>query len=351
MGPYNCRWKRYITAASSIAILGLSVSCNNADSQDGISMEISAEIIVQDVKDRVYTEWNLERLKLHTEPVLGNIDQMVIMDGEIFLSDMGDMRVKRFGTDGKLKATYGQNRGKGPGEFRNIYSFWSHEQEHVWIIDSMNRTVSQFGYSDGSYLSSFTPDYMAARVAAINRDTLVILAYMNPELFVMVNSEGEVLGNFNGTVEAVSDVPTIIYDGKLHPYGTRRFVWAPRFASYLYIFDERARLSRRINLIDGHGYPFDRLSSNRMRFTASELSQPHRTIAMSMTDVDIFVNTVVRDEHSSYNVLDRYDRATGKYIDSARMPDKGNQYQVYDGVIFSAGADTTIWAFSFSTPM
>ena len=282
------------------------------------------ELIVQDVDKRTFNDWSIEKLELPTTPSIGNIDQLRIFVDRLFVYDLSDMNIERYALNGDLEAVYGKGRGEGPGEFRNIYSIWAREGDGVWIVDSMNRTVSRFRF-DGVFLDSFKPEFVPARIAALAPDSLVILAYMQPELFVLVNDQGEIVKRFSGMVGNTPAVPTVVFDGQLFPNPEGGFIWAPRFASYLYFYDSRAQLQRRIELIDRHGFPIDRLGSNPQRMSGAALEQPHRTLAVSISDTGIFVNTLVREEERSYGVLDRYDRSTGKYLDRyARHSTDGN---------------------------
>jgi hypothetical protein len=71
---------------------------------------------------------------------------------------------------------------------------------------------------------------------------------------------------------------------------------------------------------------------------------PAKTVGVSVTDEEIFVNVYAENVNGYGNVLDRYDRDTGKYLDSIRLPPGGGTHHVHDGMVYGT-ADTTLRAF------
>lgn len=307
------------------------------------------EVIEQRARERSFSDWALEEVPLEKPPTIGNVTMLRLFDDHLFVYDLAEMNIKRYALNGALEAVYGQGRGQGPGQFQNIFSFWPLGRDLVWIVDSMARTVSRFAY-DGTFLDSFKPEFMPARIAALGADSLVILSYTHAELFALVSAEGKLLASFGGVV--AGEVPggqAVVFDGHLFPRPEGGFVWAPRFASYLYFYDAKARLERRLQLIDRHAFPLDKLGTAPI--SARQLEQPHRSLTVSMVGEDIFVSTLVRGEGEEPQVvMDRYERAGGQYVDSARLPDGGGHFVVHEGRIYGSRADTTLWAFSYALP-
>jgi len=327
-----------------IALILLSVvillsACGDPESRT--TSTVSAEIIEQESDERAFNSWSLEPVDFETLPSIGDIEQLRVFGDRIFVYDLAHMNVKRFTLAGNLEAVYGEGRGQGPGEFENIFSFWVHGDEYVWVVDSMTRTVSRFQY-DGTFLGSFRPEVAPMRVAALSADQLVLQMFGQPELFALVDSAGEVQERFGSMTGANQDFHAGLFDAHMYPRPGGGFIWAPIHASYLFLYNENAELERRMDLIDDNRYPTTPVQDIRME----DLEQPQRTMAVSIAGGEIFVNTLLRGEKQSTNVLDRYDLASGKYLSSIRIPPGGSQYHVlHDGIIYGGSADTTFRAF------
>lgn len=336
-----------LNGAAILAIVTLLFATEEANNPPASAVEI--EVIEQEVNERTLSDWSLQQISFDRPPSIGDIEQLRIFGGKIFVYDVAYMNVKRYSLSGHLEAVYGEGRGQGPGEFQNIFSFWVSGKEAVWVVDSRARTVSRFQY-DGNFVDSFHPPFAPMRVATLERDQLVLQMFGQPNLFALVNEEGEVLRRFGKMVTEDQEVHTGLFDAHMFPRPTGGFIWAPINASYLFFYNENAVLERRMELIDAHKFPFERMASNPMQDASDAVEQPHRTMAVSVTGENIFVNTLIRDEDTVFNVLDRYNRATGKYSDSVRIPFGGDQYQVHNGVIYGGAADTSLRAFHFRIP-
>lgn len=177
------------------------------------------------------------------------------------------------------------------------------------------------------------------RVAALDKDRLALQMFARPKLFALVNEEGEVQKHFG---EMKDDLHTSSFDAHMFPRPAGGFVWAPIYASYLFFYDENAELERRIELIDSHSFPTDQTDSSPMQVPDDP---PQRTMNVSVTTETIFVNTLLRNRNPTASVLDRYDRESGQYLGSVRMPSDGFRYLVHDGMIYGEAADTTLQAF------
>ena len=76
-------------------------------------------------------------------------------DGHIFISDWGDMTVKRFGNDGEHVATYGTGIGTAPGELMSIVDMGMIDDSLFFVVDSQSARLSVFD-SNGTYIDSLS---------------------------------------------------------------------------------------------------------------------------------------------------------------------------------------------------
>ncbi len=68
--------------------------------------------------------------------------------------DAGDHKVKRFSGEGTLIKSYGNGKGRGPGEFLKPVGFMVDSLGSVWIADTSDRKLVRF-HADGTLAESY----------------------------------------------------------------------------------------------------------------------------------------------------------------------------------------------------
>lgn len=325
-----------IPAAALLTAVFLLGACGEADAPSVTIAE--KKMIDQTADERTYDDWALEETPLEESPSIGRLALLRILGDQLFVLDGAHWNVKRYALNGELEAVYGNGRGQGPGEFQSPTSFSVTGKEAVWIADPNAQEVSRFRYDDGTFVESFHPEFSALRVGAVDEDRLALQMFARPKLFALVDEKGEVQKRFG---EISNGAHGMSFDGSLFPRPSGGFVWVPTYASYLFFYDENADLDRRMELIDGHSFPQTGSSPGG----AAPDDLPHETFNVSVTAETIFVTTLLRNQEPTASVLDRYDRDSGQYLGSVRLPSDGFRYLVHDGTIYGGAADTTLQAY------
>jgi DNA-binding beta-propeller fold protein YncE len=79
----------------------------------------------------------------------------VAPSGDLYVSDgYGNARIHIFGTDGKLKSSFG-GPGRGPGQFMLPHSVWVHTDGRVFVADRENDRIQIFD-AQGNLLDAWT---------------------------------------------------------------------------------------------------------------------------------------------------------------------------------------------------
>jgi hypothetical protein len=327
------------TVAILLGALLLLGACG--EKNDTSAPEVKTEYIEQETDERTFNNWTLERIEFDEPVSMGHAISLRIFNDRIFVYDLANMNIKRYSSNGELEAVYGNGRGQGPGQFQNITSFWVREKEEVWIVDSRAHDVSRFRY-DGTFIDNFHSESPPERVVALAADRLVLQRVAQPNLFAVVNADGEIRKRFGKVIDVPQDRYTLALDAFVFPDPNGGFVWAPLKASYLFFYNRNTTLECRLELIDGYPFPIDQMQPNPMKTPPDD--PPAKTVGVSVTDEEIFVNVYAENVNGYGNVLDRYDRDTGKYLDSIRLPPGGGTHHVHDGMVYGT-ADTTLRAF------
>lgn len=302
------------------------------------------EYVEQKADERTFNDWTLENVGFEVPVSLGQAVLCKIYNDRLFVWDGPSMTVKRYSLDGKLEVTYGNGQGQGPGQFQHISSFTPQGTEEVLIVDSRVGDITRFRFY-GTLLDRFRTEFKPYRITVVGKDRFVVQQLYEPKLFALFNAEGEVLKRFGKVIDEPQDRYRMILNGLLFPNPDGGFIWAPLYASYLYFYSADGTLERRIELIDRHSFPVEQMQPNPLQSDVE--GPPQRTHGVSLTDEEIFVNVTSTEplkegESGAVGVLDRYDRSTGRYLDSKTIRFGGTNYLVHGDMVYGlAYSDTT----------
>jgi len=326
-----------------VLCLLLFAGCGETDSRSATSVTK----VEQSAEERRFSDWTFKRVPFDDPPSIGNVEIVRLFNDRLFVYDLASMNVKRYSLGGELEVTYGKpGRSPAPGNFVNIFSFWGHEDRGVWVLDSNTQRISHFA-CDGTFQNSFNLSVRGSRIAVPDGERILLQTIGQSQLFVLMNEEGEVLRRFGHVTEESQRPPPMAMDGHwfFNPGGGA--IWAPRNASYLFFYSDDGDLERRMELIDGHPFPKGADRTERVQ-SPDDFEPPQRTKNVSVVDESIFVTTYsedVRGEGGSGFMLDRYDRESGQYVESAELP-AGREYLVHGNMLYGAPPiDTTLQAY------
>jgi hypothetical protein len=161
------------------------------------------EIFATDISAHTVTRWTLDGQLLQTWGTPGetgapgapfNRPTRAVMtsDGELYVSDgYGQQRVHRFGADGQLKHSWGE-QGDGPGQFALPHDVWVDPRDRVLVCDRENARVELFD-REGGYLGEW-PGLANPMQIFVRGDTLY-LAESNQRVSILT-LDGDVLARW-----------------------------------------------------------------------------------------------------------------------------------------------------------
>jgi sugar lactone lactonase YvrE len=168
-----------------------------------IFISASQEIYATDISAHTVTRWTLDGQLLQTwgtpgqpgapgQPFNRPTRAVATADGELYVSDgYGQCRVHRFGADGTLKHSWGEE-GAGPGQFALPHDVWVDPRDRVLICDRENARVELFD-RDGRYLSQWPG--LANPMQIFVRDDVLYLAESNQRVSIL-SLDGDVLARW-----------------------------------------------------------------------------------------------------------------------------------------------------------
>ncbi len=270
----------------------------------------------------------------------------------VYVIDLGDLSVKRIGLDGRLQVVYGRGPGEGPGELQAIQDFYVHPRGDVFIVSGNQRLLSHFT-ARGEFVARYPLEACHPhRIVGLDVAHLAIWC-LHPQqpnpMFLTLTLDAQPTGRFGTLIDASVPMAFFAYEGWMVDRPEGGFVFVSMRASYLYFFDATERLERIIQTIDRLEYPLDRLQASD-RITSRALSQPVHQFLLSFTEKAFFVTVGIQQPQGGrLMALDRYDRTTGQYMYSARLPINGMAL-VADPYVFISAGDTTLAIYQVHWP-
>ncbi len=177
----------------------------------GIWIGPDQTVLCTDRETHTVTRWTLDGQLLHTwgtpdqpgapgQPFNEPSRAVVTPAGELFVSDgYGQFRVHRFGADGTLLRSWGE-QGTGPGQFGwPVHSVWVDPRERVLIVDRQNNRVQHFS-PEGDYQGEWG-DLLSPNDLYIDADDVIFLAEGGRRITIMT-LDGEVLSQWGEHGEA-----------------------------------------------------------------------------------------------------------------------------------------------------
>jgi NHL repeat-containing protein len=161
------------------------------------------EIYATDISAHTVTRWTLDGTLLQSwgtpgapgapgMPFNSPTRAVLSADGEMYVSDgYGQFRVHRFGADGTLKQSWGE-QGPGQGQFALPHDVWVDPRDRVLVCDRENARVELFE-RDGAYLGEWPG--LANPMQIFVRDNILYLAESNQRVSIMT-LDGDVLARW-----------------------------------------------------------------------------------------------------------------------------------------------------------
>ncbi|MEX0607787.1 MAG: hypothetical protein WD016_06605 [Balneolaceae bacterium] len=293
-----------------------------------------AGIIPQEANERIWVKEPLK--KLFTAPVtLYDPGPMKLFNGNLYISDIGDLQIKKLSLDGKLINTIGNGSGRGPGELSMLTNF-TKEKNIVWIFDHRTRTVSKF-YENGEFIESLIVKAPIGIMAM--GDSLIFKNPLSETPFIIYGTDGIEKSSFGSFVANQTDHPLAI-DGKFYKKD-KDLYYLPYYASYLIRFNKELTPTL-LQLIDKTSFP-----------STSDVKKPSRQVQMfapnpeiKMSDLSIEGDTAsVLSQHRKKDQIekriDQYLLPDGLYMKSFSVPSTTQEAIVNEGRVYTL-TDTSL---------
>lgn len=272
----------------------------------------------------------------------GPLDVDLSPDGNLFVTDWGDLSVKEFSPDSQLISIYGGRTGQGPGEFLSITDLSFRGNEEVWIADDSSGIIIVFNRA-GDIVKRIKLDIPPYRVVSHAHGGF--LAMMPPgsvELFGVFDEQGILESRFGRIIDNQKE-KLIALDGWIEDDRNNGFVYSGLYAGLLARFDSDLRLDYLMETIDPT--PIPRIHRTERRSWV-DYSAHISAQKICISNSSVYLLSPLRGREKGKGALDVYDLKTGRYRFSLRLPGPSSRLVVAGEHIYTVSeTKLTKWFF------
>lgn len=287
------------------------------------------ELVSIDVQPKEFERSFVEK-KLHEHVQFTDSTQLIVpasiqlIDSTLYISDFSDFSIYQFHYDGTLLQKLETGIGEGPGEFRHLSGF-DIKGRVLWAVDQSNLRVSSFDLDTGQLKSSFSVQRRPWRITTVS-DGLIILWLGSDKLFTKFDFEGNELISFGELTEDQIQNP-LSFDGEVASNRNNLFVYVPRYASFIYVYDYHGELQRVLLSPDGLG--FQRSVQQGNLYQAPTIDNNYVMLDPMISNnniLSVYVawsgenNLTNADDEQPVAMIDLYDIKKGVYLNSITLP-------------------------------
>lgn len=282
--------------------------------------------------ERLVTDIKAERIAFEDATELSELLELGLIKNngnDFYLENREEMRIYRFGLNGKLKNIIGNGKGKGPGEMLRISDFFI-DGNHIWVLDSGQITLLKFKKT-GEFIGSKVLKIGVAKLASQSQDKIAMLSIFGDNLFTSISKD-------LGDETSVSFVDDLIKDqrmnsasllGNLEGLETGGFIYIPSYAGYLYYYNELDSLSFIVETRDEQEFaPSSVRQGPGGRIAIGAPDTKVKTDQALIADGKLYVLVTFRDEkdeagepvQNPTQFIDVYKAESGEYLHSFTPP-------------------------------
>ncbi|MGH9971202.1 MAG: hypothetical protein ACREBG_25890 [Pyrinomonadaceae bacterium] len=271
-------------------------------------------------------------------------------NGNIFVLDWSDLRVKEFSPDGKLLRAFGEEVGN-PGAFVNPTGFALDSGGNMWVCDFKQERVGIFN-TDGSK-RSFKPKNTIYRMAALGdvMMTMVVLEY--GRLFETYDLSGMQLKSFGELLEDQANKALALEGDIVADTENHGIIYGGRYLGIIGAYDAEGKQRFLVQTIDNVPPPtvLDVESVGKKRTVKPNTALP--VLSLSILDNELYVLSGVHPDGTAGpggKVMDVYNKQDGHYLYSWELPASGQEAIVGSNYIYiRSNKEVTVWSFKSNT--
>ena len=263
---------------------------------------------------------------------------ITITESEIFVSDH-PVRLLRFDKAGSFLNGIIAGRGQAPGELLE-YTDITVMNDHVLVAAPNSRLIADY-LTDGTHIANYQVLPLPYKIFS-HRDSIHVyrLGATNPLITLAVN--GTRGREYGGVISEQGSALEVV--GAFTSLGSQGILYAPKWASYLFWFDQDGNLENVTSTFGNREFP----SANKTIIDESNTEfrmpeQERKVWDVEMYEGVVWVSTIISEE-PFLTIFDSYEVSTREYQGSLKVEGKLTGFAIDEGHIWAA-TDTAIVSF------
>lgn len=301
----------------------------------------------QSVTTRVWKKHAFEKLLALGKPA---VTKPVIVraadNGDFYVLDWADLRIKMFSPEGNLLRVFGDGKGTGAGGFTNPTSFSIAPNGELWVCDPVQRKITHFQVDGVAH--AIAPQNAVDRVTVLG-DLLVTMAPPgSSQLFEVYSPSGKQLKSFGEFLQNQSQQGIILDGGVVSDPESDGFIYGGRHLGVIAGYDADGGQRFVAHTIDSN--PLPKVLSIGGRLKVKPYGTP-AVLSLSILDNELYVLSGAHTgDTAGGKVMDVYNSQDGHYLYSWELPADGQEAVVGANYIYIRSEnEVTVWRFTSNT--
>lgn len=298
----------------------------------------------QSTTARVWTKPTFEKTAVLNSTSLKAPEKMQAdNNGNLFVIDWSDLRVKEFSPDGKLVKAFGEEVGN-PGAFVNPTGFAMDSGGNLWVCDLKQQRIAVLN-KDGSR-RTIKPQDTIYRMAALGDRMMTMIVPGDSRLFETYELSGQQLNSFGELLEDQSHKGIILDGDIVADAANNGIIYGGTYVGIIGAYDVEGKQRFLVQTIDNVAPPKVWTTEVRQKV------KPHTTravLSLSVLDNELYILSGVHTDGkpgTGGRVMDVYDKQDGHYRYSWELPADGQEAIVVSNYIYIRNdKEVTVWRF------
>ena len=271
-------------------------------------------------------------------------------NGNLFVLDWSDLRVKEFSPDGKPLRTFGEEMGH-PGAFINPTGFAMDSSGNLWVCDLKQQIIGVFN-SDGTR-RTVTPQNKVYRIAAIGNAMIMMDVPVKNRLFETYDLSGQQLKSFGELIADQADKGIVLDGDIVADPQNHGIIYGARYLGILGAYDADGQQRFLVQTIDNVPQPtvLDVQAEGKKRKIKPDTILA--VLSLSELNNEFYVLSGVHADGTAGpngKVMDVYDKQDGHYLYSWELPAEGQEAIVGSSYIYIRNnSEVTVWRVKSNT--
>jgi hypothetical protein len=290
----------------------------------------------QHALERIFTKFDWERQfcvggNNPGEPLRGHLLADVDSQGNLYILDFEDLKIRKFSPRGEYLQMFGRGKGQRPGEIMSASDLRVSPSGEVWVADLTGKKIEVFS-PDGRLQRSVQPDRPPYRLLPSDDQRFTLMMPPTSEhLFGRFGSGGKAETEFGKLVD--DRLSGLALDGWMGSAASGEILYVPYYFGWIASYSSAGTLKYMVKTIEAVPGPAIRRSSNGVVRVDPDTRVSAKSASVSEGNLYILSGNAAGSRFS--RLIDVYDSGSGAYRYSFEAPEGGAKVLVRGSSLYT----------------